>query len=49
MNMKSFDNFGYQTPQITLVVISSDGVLCSSTQSGEIEDLVKQDMGDIWY
>mgnify|MGYP003328562233 CR=1 FL=1 len=30
-----------QTPQITLVVISSEGVLCGSTQSGEIDDLVK--------
>ena len=49
MNMKSIDNFGYQTPHMMQVVISSEGVLCGSTQSGETDDLVKQDMGDIWY
>jgi hypothetical protein len=49
MNRKKTDNFGYQSPCIEEINVSSEGVLCGSCNLGETQDLEVDDLGDIWY
>lgn len=43
------DSFGYLAPEVSELIISPEGILCGSDRSGQTEDLLKEDLGDIWY
>ena len=49
MSMKvTNDSFGYQAPQVSVIIIISEGLLCGSMRFGETTDLQTDDLGDIW-
>lgn len=43
------DGFGYQTPVVSEILMSAEGVLCGSNQFGETTDLQTNSLGDIWF
>lgn len=43
------DSLGYQAPQVSKIIFSTEGILCSSNTLGETVDLSTYDLGDIWY
>lgn len=43
------ESFGYQTPNVSEIIVAPEGFLCGSTQLGDTTDLQTSDLGDIWY
>lgn len=43
------ESLGYQSPQVSEIIVCTEGVLCGSDRSGQTDDLYKEDLGDIWY
>lgn len=43
------ESLDYQSPQVSEIIVCTEGILCGSDRSGQTDDLYKEDLGDIWY